>query len=131
MGAHGYIPIVYPTDSDYEAEKVQSIAGTYGISEDGTKSTAQRYDHWKYLSVVGEKDDLERELASTRRELLDREFREAKMAKDLYEDWVETGMQPARIGKISGIWRYKKWIILGIILLVVIIIFAYGGYLVR
>jgi hypothetical protein len=132
MGKHGYIPIVYPTDSDYEAEKLQALTGAYKVTEKGTVTVPIRYDHWKYLEILGEKESLERELIAKEMELRDREGREMKVAKDLLEDWIESGVPYTR-GAMSGLleWlkKHKVAITILVVVVAVFIFFLYGGYL--
>jgi hypothetical protein len=130
LGIDGIIPHVYPTDSDYEADKWLSIANTLKIGEADIEATQQNYEKIKYIEMERLYEGSQRELATERAANLSLDERAAAMAGRLVNKAIETG-EVNKFNKRSlwaMIMKNKKYVVAGIVLVIIAFV-LYGGAL--
>ena len=133
LGPEGIVPHVYPIDSDWEVENLQSLAGLVPISKELVEKAPEIYEAVKYAEVLRLYEGAQREIATLNEIVNGMGDKAARMAARLFEEATEAGRVKRPLGLFGGImkWFKKHWkrlSILGIILAVVLIV-LYGGYI--
>jgi hypothetical protein len=135
LGPEGIVPHVYPIDSDYEAETLQSLAGFSPINSEIAKRGPEIYEAVKYAEILKLYEGAQRDLATKDEIIEDMGDKAARMAARLFEEAAEAGKLKRSPGIFSGFmkWCKKHWKLLTIfgILLCVFMIILYGGYLIH
>jgi hypothetical protein len=130
MGLEGIIPVVYPIDSDYEAEKLQTTMHEQILKKavPSVIASDKIYDSYKYLETLNLVQSTMKEMKSYQETHEEVDKKAARMAYELAEDLLETNPEKKRgVGK--G-WKFlKSWKFWVVIIAVAIVLFVlFGGY---
>jgi len=134
LGPEGIIPVVYPIDSDWEAEHLQSFAGTWSVRKEAVEQADKIVDSYKYLETLDLFKSSEKELASKTKSMKAMEEKAAIMAAELAELALEAedlGLKSIRkkrragyIGWIFELFKsFKFWLIAVVVLVLIAILF--------
>ena len=127
-----FIPIVYPTGSDYDCAMVQNAASTWKpagkLTESEVTTGIKMYDEWKYTQAAEVMVAQEAEIASLRKALDNRENREGKMAAVILKEVRETDEYPRTATKYFSRKNLRRLLIVTLVLATVIFV-LYGGYI--
>lgn len=130
-GPEGFVPVVYPIDSDFEIERLQTATGLFSpvkVDKEAAEKGIEIYDTFRYFEAQGRVEALEKAVATKDKQLTDRQDREGKMAASLFEDAATAGTfgKKPKKSKITSIFR-NKYVILGIVVAVVVVVLFGGG----
>ena len=125
---------IFVHNSDYETETLQSLAGTVPISPELIKRGPEIYEAVKYAEVLKLYEGAQRDLATLNEVIGDMGDKAARMAARLFEEAAEAGRVKRAPGIFSGFMRWCKrnWKVLAIfgIILCIVMVILYGGYLI-
>jgi len=132
LGPDGIVPHVYPIDSDYEAESLQSLAGLIPIAPGIIEKGPQIYEAVKYAELYKLYEGAQRDLATLNEVINDMGDKAARMASRLFEEAAEAGRIKHAPGTFSGLlkWIKKHWKPLAIVAIIlgILMVILYGGY---
>lgn len=132
LGPEGIVPHVYPIDSDWEAEKLQSLSGVLPATKGVVDKGVVIYEAVKYEEILKLYEGVQRE-NKTLMEILDgMEDKAAKMAAKLAEEMIEAGEVKSGKGTVGGFFawlkKHKKLTVAGFIVIAILLFILYGGY---
>jgi hypothetical protein len=132
MGPEGIIPVVYPIDSDYEAEKLQATMHEEilrkGLS--AVVASDKIYDSYKYLETLNLMESTMKELKSLAETHHEIDKKAARMAYELAEDILETNPEKKPSSWRKGLKFLKDWRFWAVVVIVGIVLFVlFGGHI--
>lgn len=135
LGPEGIVPHVYPIDSDWEAERMQSLVGIIPVTKGVVEEGAKIYEAVKYEEILKLYEGVQRENKTLLSIIESMENKAALMAAKLAEEMIEASKVKVghEIGESFSAWirRHKKLLLAILVASAVILFILYGGYVVQ